>query len=352
MKNNTINEEISRIKTLMSIYNSEGKLNVEQKKPLTPTLKVNVDTKPTVTPTPTPKPIRDVKPVTTPKPTPTPNVKPVTKPKPTPTPNVKPKPSRDVDTNPKPTPTPTIPIYNKPPKPTPEPDLKPVQKPKPTPKPTQKPNPTPKPTPKPTETPKSNKSSWLSKQIDNSNKKRKSNLDKNLKTIEPGANMKNTGIDANPTWAKTDQFNEIKYLMNYNRSLTLNENTQLEYNSLEPGILEIITEYTNKLCKENQNTCKDCGEMMKIMVSGKLKSKDIENCLNCDKTIGEGLLKCKKLEGDITAYNNKLGAENTVLGRSKTKIGDLSNMTVAITLMYRELMSWFRDKKNNPPQGQ
>jgi len=339
MKNNTINEEISRIKTLMSIYNGEGKLNVEQKKPLTPNLKVNVDTKPTVTPTPTPKPIRDVKPVT--------------KPKPTPTPNVKPKPSRDVDTNPKPTPTPTIPIYNKPPKPTPEPDLKPVQKPKPTPKPTQKPSPTPKPTPTPTtkpiEKPKPAPDNAFSRKM---KEKPKDNLKKNLKTIEPGANMKNTGIDANPTWAKTDQFNEIKYLMNYNRSLTLNENTQLEYNSLDPGILEIITEYTNKLCKENQNTCKDCGEMMKIMVSGKLKSKDIENCLNCDKTIGEGLLKCKKMEGDIMSYNNKLGAENTVLGRSKTKISDLSSMTLAITVMYRELMSYFQSKKDNPPQGQ
>jgi len=171
-------------------------------------------------------------------------------------------------------------------------------------------------------------------------------------TIEPSGNMKNTRIDANPTWDKIDQFNEIKYLMNYNRSLTLNEQTKLDHNSIPTDILEIITEYTSKLCKENQNTCKDCGEMMKIMVSGRLKSKDIENCLNCDKTIGEDLLKCKKLEGDIIAFNNKLGAENTVLGRSKTKIGVLSDMTVAITLMYRELMSWFKDKKNNPPQGQ
>jgi hypothetical protein len=332
MKN--LNEELERIKEIMNIISEKTLKNkpisvrVETPKP---TKEPVVNQKPTEEPVVNPKPTK--KPVATPKPTPKPTKEPVETPRPTPI----------LTTKPKPNPTST-----------PKPTKKPVATPKPTPKPTSTPKPTPKPTltPKPTETPKSNKSSWLSKQIDNSNKKRKSNLDKNLKTIEPGANMKNTGINANPTWAKTDQFNEIKYLMNYNRSLTLNENTQLEYNSIPPDILEIITEYTNKLCKENQNTCKDCGEMMKIMVSGKLKSKDIENCLNCDNTIGDALLKCKKMEGDIASYNNKLGAENTVLGRSKTKITDLSSMTVAITLMYRELMSYFQSKKDNPPQGQ
>jgi hypothetical protein len=344
MKN--LNEELERIKEIMFIISEKTLTNkpisvrVETPKPTKEPVETPKSTEePVVNPKPTKKPV--VNPTSTPKPTKKPVVNPTSTPKPTKEPVETPRPTPILTTKPKPNPTST-----------PKPTKKPIATPKPTPKPTLTPKPTPNPTPKPTETPKSNKSSWLSKQIDNSNKKRKSNLDKNLKSIEPGANMKNTGIAANPTWAKTDQFNEIKYLMNYNRSLTLNENTQLEYNSIPPDILEIITEYTNKLCKENQNTCKDCGEMMKIMVSGKLKSKDIENCLNCDNTIGDALLKCKKMEGDIIAFNNKLGAENTVFGRSKTKIGDLSSMTVAITLMYRELMSWFQDKKNNPPQGQ
>lgn len=161
--------------------------------------------------------------------------------------------------------------------------------------------------------------------------------------------MKNMGIDANPSWVKTESFNEIKYLMNYNRSLTLSENTQLEYNSIPPDILEIITTYTNNLCKETPNTCKSCGDMMKIMVSGKLKSNDIENCLNCNKTDGEVLFKCKKMSGDIIAYNNKIGVENSSLGRSKTKLMDISSMATAITLFYREIVAFFKDK-DAPPQ--
>ena len=341
MKN--LNEELERIKEIMNIISEKKpapkpiKVPVATVKPK-PTEEPVVNPKPTEEPVVNPKPTK--KPTETPKPTPKPTKEPATTPKPTKEPVETPRPTPSSTTKPRPNPTST-----------PKPTIKPVATPKPTPKPTETPKPTPKPTstPKPTETPKSNKSSWLSKQIDQSNKKRKSNLDKNLKTIEPGANMKNTGIDANPLWAKTDQFNEIKYLMNYNRSLTLSENTQLEYNSIPPDILEIITTYTSNLCKETPNTCNACGDMMKIMVSGKLKSNDIENCLNCNKTVGEVLYKCKKMQGDIIAYNNKIGVENSSLNRSKTKLMDISSIATAITLFYREIVSFFKDK-DGPPQ--
>ena len=324
MKN--LNEELERIKEIMNI--------ISEKKPAPKPIKVPVATvkpKPTEEPVVNPKPTEE--PVVNPKPTKKPTKEPATTPKPTKEPATTPKPTKEPVETPRPTPSSTT-------KPRPNPTS--------TPKPTIKPVATPKPTPKPTETPKSNKSSWLSKQIDQSNKKRKSNLDKNLKTIEPGANMKNTGIDANPLWAKTDQFNEIKYLMNYNRSLTLNENTQVNDNLLEPGILEIITTYTNNLCKETPNTCNACGDMMKIMVSGKLKSNDIENCLNCNKTVGEVLYKCKKMQGDIIAYNNKIGVENSSLNRSKTKLVDISSIATTITVLYREIISFFKDKDAPP----
>ena len=340
MKN--LNEELERIKEIMNI--------ISEKKPAPKPIKVPVATvkpKPTEEPVVNPKPTEE--PVVNPKPTKKPTKEPATTPKPTKEPATTPKPTKEPVETPRPTPSSTTkPRPN--PTSTPKPTIKPVATPKPTPKPTETPKPTPKPTstPKPTETPKSNKSSWLSKQIDQSNKKRKSNLDKNLKTIEPGANMKNTGIDANPLWAKTDQFNEIKYLMNYNRSLTLNENTQVNDNLLEPGILEIITTYTNNLCKETPNTCNACGDMMKIMVSGKLKSNDIENCLNCNKTVGEVLYKCKKMQGDIIAYNNKIGVENSSLNRSKTKLVDISSIATTITVLYREIISFFKDKDAPP----
>ena len=75
-----------------------------------------------------------------------------------------------------------------------------------TPKPTPKPTETPKPTPKPTENPKIER---LRKKIEDPNKKIKSNLEKNLKSVGPGAKDKDTGIQSNPAWATFESLEDL-----------------------------------------------------------------------------------------------------------------------------------------------
>ena len=60
---------------------------------------------------------------------------------------------------------------------------------------------------KPTEKPKDY--SYLKRDIDDPNKKRKSNLDKNLKSVGPGAKDKDTGIQSNPTWAQFESLEDL-----------------------------------------------------------------------------------------------------------------------------------------------
>ena len=83
--------------------------------------------------------------------------------------------------------------------------------------------------------------------------------------------------------------------MKYNRSLTLNENTD-SLSNVPDEILQKIDEYQTSLCKTNPNTCVACGDMMRQLPTGALKEKQIELCLECDKKTGEEITVTKKVK--------------------------------------------------------
>jgi hypothetical protein len=143
-----------------------------------------------------------------------------------------------------------------------------------------------------------------------------------------------------------EEITNLKYLMNYNRSLTLNENTD-SLSNVPDEILKKIDEYQTSLCKTNPNTCVACGDMMRQLPTGTLKEKQIELCLECDKKTGEEYNNCSKMKGMIMnasiQYNKELGDVNN-LEKGRDKVNIVSTMLATLTTIYSQLNQLFKQE--------
>ena len=126
------------------------------------------------------------------------------------------------------------------------------------------------------------------------------------------------------------ELNYIKFLFDYKKGVVLSEQkvvptttTELPTNpkkdeefKKEEESLD-IDKLTKDICANNNNKCKPCGEMLKLLETGKLKERTIESCLDCKSKKGSDYLNCDKIKGQLLAMSGKLNTEkSTVSGKT------------------------------------
>ena len=130
-----------------------------------------------------------------------------------------------------------------------------------------------------------------------------------------------------------EELNYIKFLFDYKKGVVISEQevvttTTTEFpNGPEKKIDEpkkeeedpkkLIDTLTKDICANNNNKCKPCGEMLKLLETGKLKERTIESCLDCKSKKGSDYLNCDKIKGQLLAMSGKLNTEkNTISGKT------------------------------------
>jgi hypothetical protein len=130
-----------------------------------------------------------------------------------------------------------------------------------------------------------------------------------------------------------EELNYIKFLFDYKKGVVISEQevvttTTTEFpNGPEKKIDEpkkeeedpkkLIDTLTKDICANNNNKCKPCGEMLKLLETGNLKERTIESCLDCKSKKGSDYLNCDKIKGQLLAMSGKLNTEkSTVSGKT------------------------------------
>jgi hypothetical protein len=127
------------------------------------------------------------------------------------------------------------------------------------------------------------------------------------------------------------ELNYIKFLFDYKKGVVLSEQkvvttttTELPTNpkkddefKKEEDPKKLIDTLTKDICANNNNKCKPCGEMLKLLEVGNLKERTIESCLDCKSKKGSDYLNCDKIKGQLLAMSGKLNTEkNTISGKT------------------------------------
>jgi hypothetical protein len=142
-----------------------------------------------------------------------------------------------------------------------------------------------------------------------------------------------------------EELTNLKYLMKYDRSLTLNENVESLSGNVPEDALKKIDEYQSSLCKTNANSCVACGDMMRQLPTGKLNEKQIEKCLECNKKTGKDYNDCSKMKGMILnasiEYQKEMQGVDSV-ERGANKITMASSLLATLTTIYTQIKDMFR----------
>ena len=116
------------------------------------------------------------------------------------------------------------------------------------------------------------------------------------------------------------ELNYIKFLFDYKKGVVLSEQqvvntttTELPTNpkkeeefKKEEDPKKLIDTLTKDICANNNNKCKPCGEMLKLLETGNLNERTIENCLDCKSKKGSDYLNCDKIKGQLLAMSSKV----------------------------------------------
>ena len=125
-----------------------------------------------------------------------------------------------------------------------------------------------------------------------------------------------------------EELNYIKFLFDYKKGVVISEQevvttTTTEFpngpKKEEEDPKKLIDTLTKDICDNNNNKCKPCGEMLKLLETGKLKERTIESCLDCKSKKGSDYLNCDKIKGQLLAMSGKLNTEKNTIS-SKTSI--------------------------------
>ena len=125
-----------------------------------------------------------------------------------------------------------------------------------------------------------------------------------------------------------EELNYIKFLFDYKKGVVISEQevvttTTTEFpngpKKEEEDPKKLIDTLTKDICVNNNNKCKPCGEMLKLLETGKLKERTIESCLDCKSKKGSDYLNCDKNKGQLLAMSGKLNTEKNTIS-SKTSI--------------------------------
>ena len=123
-----------------------------------------------------------------------------------------------------------------------------------------------------------------------------------------------------------EELNYIKFLFDYKKGVVISEQevvttTTTEFpngpEKEEEDPKKLIDTLTKDICANNNNKCKPCGEMLKLLETGNLKERTIESCLDCKSKKGSDYLNCDKIKGQLLAMSGKLNTEkSTVSGKT------------------------------------
>ena len=153
------------------------------------------------------------------------------------------------------------------------------------------------------------------------------------------------------------ELNYIKFLFDYKKGVVLSEQnvvttttTELPTNSKkeeefkkEEESLD-IDKLTKDICANNNNKCKPCGEMLKLLKTGNLKERTIENCLDCKSKKGPDELICDKIIGQLLAMSDKLNTEKT---KPTSQASIWVNLGSSLLILGKEIKSLFQKE---PPR--
>ena len=148
-----------------------------------------------------------------------------------------------------------------------------------------------------------------------------------------------------------EEIENVKYLMGYKRSLTLNENIVSASGIVDEEVLKKIEEFVNQLCKTTPNTCRACGDLMKILPTGQLKEKQMEACLGCENKQGQAYVDCNKMKGFITNTSMQFAREFRDMDkvqRTSDRATLISSLLLSLTTLYTNLKEFFT--KQQPQQ--
>ena len=142
-----------------------------------------------------------------------------------------------------------------------------------------------------------------------------------------------------------EEITNLKYLMKYDRTLTLNENIESSFSDVPPEVLKKIDEYQSSLCKTNVNSCVACGDMMRLLPTGKLSEKQIEKCLECSKKTGIEYNDCSKMKGVILSasieYQKEVG-DSSKVQKGTQKITLVSSLLLTLNTIYSQIKQLFQ----------
>ena len=153
------------------------------------------------------------------------------------------------------------------------------------------------------------------------------------------------------------ELNYIKFLFDYKKGVVLSEQkvvptttTELHTNSKkdeefkkEEESLD-IDKLTKDICANNNNKCKPCGEMLKLLKTGNLKERTIENCLDCKSKKGPDELICDKIIGQLLAMSDKL---NTEKNKPTSQASIWVNLGSSLLILAKEIKYLFQKE---PPR--
>lgn len=141
-----------------------------------------------------------------------------------------------------------------------------------------------------------------------------------------------------------EEIENVKYLMGYKRSLTLNENIVSASGIVDEEVLKKIEEYTSELCKKTPKTCRACGDLMKLLPTGQLKEKHIEACLTCNEKKDASYMDCSKMKGMIENASLQYSREfrdMDKIEKTSNRANLISSLLLGLTTLYTNLKSFF-----------
>ena len=141
-----------------------------------------------------------------------------------------------------------------------------------------------------------------------------------------------------------EEIENVKYLMGYKRSLTLNENIVSASGIVDEEVLKKIDEYTSELCKKTPKTCIACGDLMKLLPTGQLKEKQMEACLGCNEKKDAAYMDCSKMKGMIENASLEYSREfrdMDKIEKTSNRANLISSLLLGLTTLYTNLKSFF-----------
>lgn len=141
-----------------------------------------------------------------------------------------------------------------------------------------------------------------------------------------------------------EEIENVKYLIGYKRSMTLNENIVSASGIVDPEVLNKIEFYTKELCKTTPKTCIACGDLLKLLPTGELKEKNIEACLGCGNKVGDAYMECSKMKGIIQSASLEYSREfrdMDKIEKTSNRANIISSLLLGLTTLYTNLKSFF-----------